>query len=145
MPTRLPVTPLFLSDQSAEWIELKTTVATTQKASRLSLITQPEFIGYDANQTKWSVTYENPARGASTWTRLLAYVYNPKFDAALRWSESGSYTIEELRSVFLKAVEQDDDSLTQFVERDVLTSRLNQSKTFEELVNVWEWLSAPDD
>jgi len=139
-PASLPVTPLFLCDDSREWIELEASVKLEQKASVLGLVRRPQFIGYDFGLIKWRRCY--PVVAVSPWRRLLAYtVYNPELDVRAQWHRIGDYKIEELRSVFLAAVEHDDDVLTQFVERDELIERLKAASTFQDLVKVWEWLS----
>jgi len=42
----------------------------------------------------------------------------------VQWTETGRYRVDELRSIFIDAVDHDDDSLTQFVEAEELTRRL---------------------
>ena len=135
----LPIAPLFLCDEGEDWIELETQVATERNLFRLGSAKKYAFIAYAANETKWKMRYESP--GFSIWTRLTQYLRTPKILVPVRWLHRGSYRIDELRSTFLKALEHDDDVLTQFVEREELISRLNAAGTFEELVRIWEWLS----
>ncbi len=63
-------------------------------------------------------------------------------DVEVQWKDAKPYGIEELRRNFLDAVEHDDDILTQFVHREALFQRIRACESFEELVLVWEWLSA---
>jgi hypothetical protein len=137
--TDLPLAPLFLCDERSDWIELETRVETECKLFRLRSAKKYEFIAYAANQTKWKKQYETPR--FSIWSRLIQYVRTPNVMVPIRWHDCGSYRIEELRCVFLKAVEHDDDALTQFVEREELIRRLNVATTFEDLVGVWDCLS----
>ena len=137
MSNILPLAPVFIWDRSAKWISLEKIIQTTRRVPRRRVAAPHEFIGYDANMTKWTMTYDNPDVTKSIWTGLLARIHNPWTDATVLWIESGGYMFEELRDLFLKAVEHD---LTQFVEGDELKDRLNKANTFQELVDVWEWL-----
>jgi hypothetical protein len=138
------VAPVFFYDSNTHWIDLKRAVATTERASRLFLSRQPQIVAYDAKLNRWSVAFDAPAGIASAWSRLLANtVYNPVREVPLQWNHSGSYEIDELRTVILEAVAHDDDILTQFVERGDLSSRLEQATSFAEFVATWDWLSAP--
>jgi len=49
--------------------------------------------------------------------------------------------LEELKTVYTKAVEMDDDILTQFVEAEELTKRISEAQSFESLVEVYQWMS----
>ena len=138
--SRLPIAPLFLSDYTAKWIELEATIITERKLFKPGATRQFEFIGYDACRTKWKMQYERPT--SSVLDRLIQHFRAPNMIVPVRWQECGSYPIEELRAVFLKAVEHDDDVLTQFVEREELVQRLSNATEFEELLRIWNWLSA---
>jgi len=136
--TALPVAPLFLCDAEGDWIELESLVATERTLLRNDPRKKYEFIAYAAEETKWVMRYESP--GFSVWTRLLAVVRTPKIVVPVLWDRRGKYQVSELRAAFLKAVEQDDDVLTQFVQRDDLVSRLSAAANFKEFMQVWEWL-----
>jgi hypothetical protein len=75
------------------------------------------------------------------WSLLTTYFNNPRIVVSVRWHECGHYGVNELRSMFLKAVEHDYTGLTQFVGRDELICRLNASTSFKEFVSAWQWLS----
>jgi hypothetical protein len=135
---QLPIAPLFLLDNSGEWIQFESTVATDHTLFRLRSAKRYEFIAYDANQTKWKKQYENPH--FSIWNRFQQYIRSAKVVVPVRWDQIGRYDIEELRDLFLKAVQHDDDVLTQFVEREDLISLLNAATTFDDLVRIWDWL-----
>jgi hypothetical protein len=134
----LPVAPLFLCDAKGDWIELETLVATKRILMRLDSGKEYNFTAYAANGTKWIMRYESP--GFSIWSRLSQFRRTPKVVVPVRWDRRGTYNVDELRAVFLKAVEHDDDVLTQFVERDDLISRLKAASSFKDFVGVWEWL-----
>ena len=50
-----------------------------------------------------------------------------------KWNCKGKYRIEELKTVIHKAVDNDDDVITQFVEADYLKERIIENKTFESI------------
>lgn len=134
----LPVAPLFLCDAKGDWIELETLVATRRTILRLDSGKEHIFTAYAANGTKWTMRYESP--GNSSWSRLTQFMGRPTIVVPVRWDRCGTYKLDELRSAFLRAVELDDDVLTQFVERDDLVSRLEAASSFRDFVAVWEWI-----
>ena len=135
----IPHAPVFLCDSDGDWIELENNVASERTLFRLRSNRRYEFIAYAPDETKWTMMYES--RGFSIWTRLTQYVRMPKVVVPVRWIRCGQYHVDELRAAFLRAVEKDDDALTQFVERDDLVNRLKAATTFAEFVRVWEWLA----
>jgi hypothetical protein len=137
-PNDLPVAPLFLCDEGEDWIELEAQVVTERKLFRHGSATKYELIAYAANETKWNMRYSSP--GSSIWTRLKQLLRTENILVPVQWLDRGSYHVDELRGIFLKVVEHDDDVLTQFVEREALVSHLKAARTFEELVRIWEWL-----
>ena len=96
---------------------------------------------YDSQGRKWQAKgIESPYR-RSWWTVLLANtVYNPRIAVTLLWRESEPYSLEELRLAYAKAVDKDDDILTQFVESDELKKRISEAQSFDELVEVYRWM-----
>jgi hypothetical protein len=134
----LPAAPLFLCDTKGDWIELETLVATQRTLLRLDFGKKYEFTAYAADGIKWTMRYESPE--FSIWSRLSQFMSSNRVVVPVRWERREAYNIDELRAAFLKAVEHDDDVLTQFVERNDLVARLSAASTFKDFVVVWEWL-----
>ncbi len=97
---------------------------------------------YDSQGHKWHAKgIESPYR-RSWWTVLLANaIYNPRVTVSVVWREPKPYTLEDLKSVYSKAVDQDDDILTQFVEADELKKRISDAKSFDGLMAVYDWMN----
>lgn len=112
-PIDLPVAPLFLCDADSDWIEFKSLIATEHTILRPASGKRYQFIAYAADESKWDMQYESP--GSRGWTRLTQFFHRPKIVVPVRWDRRGKYDVDELRATFLKAVEHDDDVLTQFV------------------------------
>ncbi len=96
---------------------------------------------YDSQGREWQAKgIESPYR-RSWWTVLLANMgYNPRIAVSVLWRESKPYPLEELKIAYTKAVNKDDDILTQFVEADELKGRISQAQSFAELVEVYRWM-----
>jgi hypothetical protein len=58
---------------------------------------------------------------------------------------SARHSVTELRDAYLDAVAHDDDILTQFVEQDTLRKRIQQCRSFQDLVETWQWMSTDHD
>lgn len=140
-PQKLPLPPVFLCDESGDWIELEETVETERSLYDLGASEKCEFIAYSANQTKWRMQYETPRLPRWPWVirrlRRSSVIVVP-----VEWQECGSYSFEELRSMFVKRVTED-DVLTQFVKPEELAARMAVATSFEALVDVWKWLLFP--
>jgi hypothetical protein len=100
---------------------------------------------YDSSGRKWkSRGIESPYK-RTWWRRLLAEVYNPIITVTVLWGDAKAYALDELKLAYRKAVDQDDDILTQFVEAEELKSRISQTKTFDQLIEVYRWMEADHD
>ena len=96
---------------------------------------------YDANGRRWKSKGLNSEYRRSWWTVLLAHtVYNPWITITLLWKEPTSYDLDELKRAYAKAVDSDDDILTQFVEAVELQHKISAAQTFADLVAVYQWM-----
>jgi hypothetical protein len=78
-----------------------------------------------------------PARPLGPVRTLLAYtVYNPRLETTVTYAQPRGYALEELKEALGRAVEQDDDVLTQFHESDELRQQITAARTHAELVGV---------
>ncbi|MEN9401680.1 MAG: hypothetical protein RL091_383, partial [Verrucomicrobiota bacterium] len=54
--------------------------------------------------------------------------------------EPKSFDLEELKQAYSKAVDKDDDILTQFVEAAELKKRIAEVQSFDSLIEVYRWM-----
>jgi hypothetical protein len=105
-----------------------------------------ESTAFDRDGQKWRSTGLQSPYQKSWWTTLLANtVYNPRISVTLLWSEPERYSMDELKRAYLRAVDQDDDILTQFVGPTDLKSRISAACSFDELVEVYRWMETDEN
>ena len=96
---------------------------------------------YDSEGYRWSIETVTSGVKVTFLNKLLAHtIYNPIVPFTPHWRKDGSYKLEELKSLYIKAVRQDDDILTQFVEEDGLIQRVNIARSIKDLISVAEWM-----
>lgn len=96
---------------------------------------------FDSAGQKWQPRGIQSRYKRSWWTVLLANtVYNPWTMVTVLWGEPKTYALEELKQAYLKAVDRDDDILTQFVEAAELKKRISDAQSFDQLVEVSKWM-----
>jgi hypothetical protein len=84
---------------------------------------------YDAEGLKWKTDgYERPLEWPSWFLVPFKVLCSPWISVTYVWSEPVEYSLEELKAVYINAVEMDDDILTQFVEADPLKKRIAQAQ-----------------
>ncbi len=69
---------------------------------------------------------------------LVNTIYNPKINVTVLWGEPKTYVLEELKTAYIKAVEKDDDILTQFVEAKELKNKISDAQSFGELIEIYQ-------
>ncbi|MGJ5817380.1 hypothetical protein [Paludibaculum fermentans] len=136
----IPCAPVFLCDGDGDWMQLEKTVKTERTLFRLHSAREFEFTAYAADETKWTLRYTCP--GVPIWTRLRHLFTVPKIVVPVQWISHDRYPVNELRAAFLQAVENDDDVLTQFVERNDLVGQLKAAEGFGDFVRIWDSLGA---
>ena len=96
---------------------------------------------YDSEGRKWQPSGIQSPYKPTWWRRLLANTFhNPFITVTVLWRESRSYELDELKLAYSKAVDKDDDSLTQFVEGQELKARISATRSFADLVEVYTWM-----
>lgn len=96
---------------------------------------------YDANGHRWDLEHVKSAYQRRWWLVLLAStVFNPTIPVTFHWREPTEYSLEELRKAFSKAIEEDDDILTQFAEAQEINQRVSSTRSFTELAEVYRWM-----
>jgi len=97
---------------------------------------------YDAQGNKWKAKGVVSKYKRTWWWVLLANtVYNPRVTVRITWGEPRPYHLLDLKEVYVKAVEKDDDILTQFVEAGVLKERIGEARNFGALAEVYRWMA----
>jgi hypothetical protein len=145
---KLPAVPYFCcSNPNSGYFDMMNRVDTTVKASRLALLGDGDSHGvvYDSEGVVWNYRWERPKKRPGMWAEVIAQVYNPVSEVNVAWARVREYPFDELRKVYLEAVELDDDILTQFVDGDELTERIKRALDFFELVDVWNWSNTDQD
>jgi hypothetical protein len=137
-----PKGPLFIVSKKPRSFDFQAKAKTHIQATRLTLISTADSacLAFDSAGTVWSFCYERPPGGFSALARFLAHTfYNPVSRVSITWAMVRPYDFEELSQHYLAAIADDDDVLTQFVERDELCARVRACSTFAEMVATWRW------
>ncbi len=124
--------PLLIIDPKG-WLALRADNH-KRRFSLYGALNTKRWTGYDSSGAKWQVARNSFPYPDAWWTRLLANVYNPRFDAELRWEPAGRYSFEDLQTLICSLVDSDDDILTQFVEGEQIKTATRVCQTFDELV-----------
>jgi len=96
---------------------------------------------FDRDGRKWQAKGAEAPFKKSWWRVLLANsVYNPRVSVTILWHEPKPFDLEELKQAYLKAVDKDDDILTQFVEAAELKKKIAEAQSFDSLIEVYRWM-----
>jgi len=110
---------------------------TRNRKSRFSLygaLNTRRWVRFDASGEKWLVSKDSFYYPDTWWMRLLANtIYNPRFEAELRWTSAGQYTFAELQNQVCSVVDLDDDVLTQFAKAEEIKKAGHACQSFNEL------------
>lgn len=100
-----------------------------------------DLMFYDSERYRWSIESVETGAKATFLNKLLAHTfYNPSVKFIPHWRKEGKYELDELKSLYIKAVQQDDDILTQYVDGDELIQRVSAAKSIKDLIAVAEWM-----
>jgi len=141
--SNLPSLPAFLWDPSTGHFDFQEEVPVRTMASRLGLIGgyDDHSVVFDSEGRLWKFRLEGSVERPSVLSRILAQFYNPSREVAVAWTLQRNYVFEELQAAYIRAVEMDDDILTQFVEFDELFERVEKCESFSDIVATWQWAS----
>lgn len=93
---------------------------------------------FDSGGKVWRLQELRCRQKKSRWLRILVHLfYNPWVDVEYVWAVPRDYTIDELKSRYLAAIESDDDILTQFISADVLKKKTEAASSFAELASIY--------
>ena len=142
-----PATPCFAYNSRKHFLYLWNQIEMDKRVSRLTLVTQWDrhCTVYDPSGAAWNFRFEHNGKGYSWLDRVLAEIYNPAKEMPVVWSRIRSYETAELRSAYLEALAHDDDILTQFVEADELSDRIQRCQSFADLIATWQWMETDRD
>jgi len=144
-----PTPPYFLWNSREHYFDCvdASSAAEAGRVSRAALVTEydSQCMIYDSAGMAWGFHFVGRKEKFSLLDRLLAEVYNPVREFAVSYSQLRSYAFAELQGAYLDAVAHDDDILTQFVESDELTKRIQQCSNFKELLETWQWMETDKD
>jgi hypothetical protein len=145
---QLPAVPYFCcSTPNTGYFDMVEEVKTKTRANQLALLGDGDShtMVFDSEGVVWSFILERPNKNLGILSKVLAQVYNPSREVNVFWTRCRDYQFDELRTAYLQAIELDDDSLTQFVERDGLVERVEKCADFQSLVEVWKWACTDHD
>ena len=121
------------------YAEVRDELAEQRRNSALSFHTRwwngVRFFHRDGNA--YEVAQASPEIRLGPISNLLARtIYNPTVTVRYRYRSTGPYSVDELRAAVQRAIEEDDDVLTQFRERAELMGLLTQSQSFDDVASV---------
>ena len=126
---------------AAVWPERPQTTETTPFAVRRGF--WDGLVVYDADGLAWTPESVELQSGGGLLRRLIATVRNPPTSAGITYAEPRSYELGELRDAVRRALEQDDDVLTQFHEADEIEAWLTAASSFGAVVEALERAETP--
>jgi hypothetical protein len=95
---------------------------------------------------RYEVVLAQPARALPPLSKLLAAtIYNPRFAVRYEYRRVGPYDLGVLRGALLRAIDKDDDILTQFHDADDLTRRLAHATSFDDVAEVLRYAATETD
>jgi hypothetical protein len=96
---------------------------------------------FDATGKVWRASQLRSRYKKSWWLMPLVHtVFNPWVDVEISWEQLRSFQLEELKDLYSRAVDQDDDILTQFVDAPELKKRITAARSFDDLAGVYRWM-----
>jgi hypothetical protein len=143
----MPTAPCFIVGPRG-YISLESTIPEQQRIKLLGALSgfYESSVVYDSRGLRWRSKGVEIPLPRTWWTVLLANtVYNPWITITQHWHEPQPYQLQELKLLYLQAVDQDDDILTQFVEPEDLRQRISAARSFDELVAVYRWMESDHD
>ena len=125
----------FISIYNGVALDILESADQLNKVSTLALFDTKETVGFDSDLNLWSYSFQRSGFKPSLLTKILANTfYNPLVEVQVIWEHRKQSDLKELKSIVNTCVEKDDDILTQFVEADYLQNKINESKSFQELL-----------
>ena len=145
-----PTAPYFLWNSRQHYFDCVSAASSAkvgQRVSRVALVTEYDShcTIYDSEGMAWGFHFVGRKEKFSMLDRLLAEVYNPSRQFPVSYSQLRSYQFAELQRVYIDAVAHDDDILTQFVEANELTKRIQQCSNFKGVLETWQWMETEKD
>jgi len=87
--------------------------------------------------SRYEVTSARPSKALPPFSRLLAAtIYNPQLTVRYEYQSIGPYELADLKQALVRAIDKDDDILTQFHNAQDLKQRVTDARTFDDVVDV---------
>lgn len=135
--TNTPSYPLIVIDNSG-YLDLIDNEDPLTSSNALVLIRNfhKKLQAYYGHGNIWKVENVESKYKINNLTKFLAYTfYNPSIKVTLTWKKERSYQINELKNAINKLVDQDDDILTQFEEGDIIKKAVDNSNSFQGIID----------
>lgn len=87
---------------------------------------------FDVRGKKWTFNYSKPPFSINFWNELR----NPEYLSGLQWKYDGAFSLNELKHIIYELLERGDDVLTEHENEQFLKTRLENSKTFTDILNI---------
>jgi hypothetical protein len=100
-----------------------------------------DYIIYDEHGFEWKTDgYVTPAPRRHWLLLPFRILFSPWIPVTYVWREPTEYSLDDLKAAYIKAVDMDDDILTQFVDADELIGRIQHARSFASLVEIYRWM-----
>jgi hypothetical protein len=95
---------------------------------------------------RYEVASALPTQPLATFSKLLAATFhNPQLTARYEYRSLGPYELGALKQALLRAIDEDDDVLTQFHDAEELQRRTRAATTYDDVVAVLELAESDPD
>jgi hypothetical protein len=117
-------------------------VLSEEEASRWNCIGVSKYnrlqpLALDSDMRLWRITKIKPKKPITIFHRILAQTfYNPQFHVKFEVDEISEKQLQKLQEEINKAINADDDILTQWVEAEELKDSVDAAKSFKSLLTV---------
>ena len=93
---------------------------------------------FDSGGSVWTLDDIEPERPVSLWIRIFAMLR--MIEVTMRFRSVGQCPLGRMKDILRKAVEADDDILTQHQEREDILAKLADTKSVGEVFRLYRWM-----
>ena len=105
-----------------------------------------ELVYFHRDGHTYTVLTVRPPRPLGALSRALSTTfYNPTLGFAIEYARGSRYTSDDLRSAIAKAIERDDDIITQFREPEELLALAAAAQSFDDFLDLVAFAATPED
>ena len=96
--------------------------------------------------SRYEVASALPTQALPPLSKLLAAtIYNPRLTVRYEYRSLGRFELTDLKQALLKAIDKDDDILTQFHESEGLKRRVGDARSFDDVAEVLHFAATDTD